>query len=329
MNSNLAIVAGVGAFSEQVLGLAEKKFPGHRKYVISGRPLDLLPGSASLGTFWRDRDARNGRSVLINPFRFGQIAAQLKRDRVTRFFLVGDIPKLRFAQVIASEFFFDGSVAPILDKEAFRYFSGAPEALSKSGKYFHSLKALVNDCGAEVKYACQLFNELNLGIEDNTSTPIPAGIRLQIPQMVDELLKRRAHPNVRGLRPSQAAVISGSSVVEIEKTGTDNLLEDFGQKHPRSMAPYLLKVPTAEFDPVFDEPTIGPATVENCAKHGVKGIVVCAETTRVVNKAATLRRAAQLELFIYSVPFSQLCDTYLLHRSEWARDFAKVVAPHS
>lgn len=129
-------------------------------------------------------------------------------------------------------------------------------------------------------------------------------------------------------RLSQAVIVDRNIIRGVEGKGTNDLLHRYGRSQNRTM-PFLLKLPSAEFDPALDQPTIGPDTFRLCKKVGIQGIVVCAETTVVVEKVATIEQANALDLFLYALPFSQLREVFLRHSpNSWAQTDPTSLQPH-
>lgn len=120
---------------------------------------------------------------------------------------------------------------------------------------------------------------------------------------------------LRDLSPydvGQATVVSGGRVVAVEgPEGTDRMLRRVagfsggGLFRPRpNRAGVLVKAAKRGQDIRVDLPTIGPRTVENAAKAGLRGIAVGAGSTLVLDESRTIEAADRLGLYVVGVPWS-------------------------
>jgi DUF1009 family protein len=107
----------------------------------------------------------------------------------------------------------------------------------------------------------------------------------------------------------QAAVLTGRRVLAIEgPEGTDRMLaraRSFGRGWFRRKSPIdgiLVKGPKRGQDLRVDLPAIGPVTVANAARAGLKGIAVASGFTLVLQSAETAALADRLGLFLIGVP---------------------------
>ncbi|KAA2237056.1 LpxI family protein [Salinarimonas soli] len=120
---------------------------------------------------------------------------------------------------------------------------------------------------------------------------------------------------LRDLSPhdvGQAAVVASGHVTAVEgPEGTDRMLDrarrfsirrPFGR--PVVGAGVLVKAAKRGQDMRVDLPTIGPRTVENAARAGLRGIAIGAGSTLVLEEARTVALADQLELYLVGVPWS-------------------------
>ncbi len=107
----------------------------------------------------------------------------------------------------------------------------------------------------------------------------------------------------------QSAIISGQRVVAIEgPEGTDWMiaraarLERGLRLRRRPRAGVIVKGPKQGQDLRVDLPAVGPRTVINAARAGLRGLAVTSGLTLVLNRPETVRLADKLGLFVVGVP---------------------------
>lgn len=314
----LALICGVGALSEKVREVAKEKYPNHTPYCISG----LLDGQSGI---WGERERRDRLSTPIHPFRFQDMGDHLLKGGSTSAFFVGDLPLQQLVPSqeyeLATRRMNPAILSTLVDQRGLHYLgrtSGRPYA-----RYFQALEALLHDCGVKPRHAIELFPEFNPRVGDNTKIEMPSAYRLILPQAVERLLEVRDERDAYGIRPSQSAIVAGGEIVAVESDGTDQLLKEYRAQRRRRLPGYLLKVPSVEFNAAFDEPTIGPHTMDLVAAAGLKGVAVCSEISRVFDLAATVSTANSQGLFLFATSFTQLRDAYLRRRPNcWAQAFS-------
>jgi DUF1009 family protein len=107
----------------------------------------------------------------------------------------------------------------------------------------------------------------------------------------------------------QSAIVSGHRVVAIEgPEGTDRMIARAARlerglnlrRIPR--AGVLVKGPKQGQDLRVDLPAIGPRTIANAAKAGLRGVAVTSGLTLVLNRAETVKLADKLGLFVVGIP---------------------------
>ncbi len=105
----------------------------------------------------------------------------------------------------------------------------------------------------------------------------------------------------------QAAVVADGQALGVETLqGTDAMLEFVAETSPRlrrSASGVLVKAPKPRQDLRFDMPAIGPVTVKAAAKAGLAGIFVESERVLLLDRAETLRVAAEADIFIFAEKF--------------------------
>ncbi|MFK7902634.1 MAG: LpxI family protein [Nitratireductor sp.] len=115
---------------------------------------------------------------------------------------------------------------------------------------------------------------------------------------------------IGGLDIGQASVAEDGRVIALEAVeGTDAMLARVaklrrdGRLHATPKIAVLAKMLKPEQDMRADLPAIGPKTVENVHKAGLKGIVVEAGKALILDRNATVKKAAELGIFIYGFDY--------------------------
>lgn len=132
--------------------------------------------------------------------------------------------------------------------------------------------------------------------------------------------KRNALPTIRlaveaaktigGLDVGQAAVAEDGRVVALEALeGTDAMLSRVaalrksGRLNTNPKMGVLAKMLKPEQDMRADLPAIGPKTITQIAKAGLKGIVIEAGKSIMLDRDATIKKADELNIFIYGYDY--------------------------
>jgi hypothetical protein len=302
MTKNLAIITGVGDLSEEVMRFAgDLDFP-YAQYIVTPWLPALIFSPARLLSELRSQSQPD--IVRINPYHFAPMRRELKSRKVTHAFFTGDFPPERFIQAAMTR----GSFRFILDSEALDYYAATPENRSPPVRYFLALARLLRDGGVEPLLACQVFPKLNLRA-GSLAYEAPSDITGGIDELIVKAARAQGDAPLRSIRLSQAFIIDDGEIADRETQGTNDLLSRFQSKSEKKF-PMLFKLPSVDFYPAFDQPTIGPHTVVACKNAGVRGIVFCAETTTVNHPDETVKCASDYKIFLYSIPFTQLRDLY-------------------
>ena len=319
LTENLGIVTGLGRLSYEVLTLAATLPAGHSHFRIK-------PWFPLIGDAYELVHEMLGRSkgAAIDPFHFSDIERNLVDNNIKRLFFTGDFPRTRFIQAQISKAW--SALSGLGDEKFIRYFSETDDDLSQPVRYFLALSRLLSDLEIRPLLAHEVFPQLNIA-------PGQASIRETPREIIDQLLdlivgvgKHLALMPRERNRFAQAVIVDNGIVAAVEARGTNELIRRYAKRQVKRM-PYLLKPPSVEFDPALDQPTIGPDTIQLCKEAGVRGIVVCAETTIIANKAATLQQINEYEMFLCALPFSELRRTYEQHFSNtWTRN-TTIAAP--
>ncbi|MEC8204146.1 MAG: UDP-2,3-diacylglucosamine diphosphatase LpxI [Pseudomonadota bacterium] len=99
----------------------------------------------------------------------------------------------------------------------------------------------------------------------------------------------------------QSIVIQDNIVIAIEAVeGTDAMIQRSGPLHREGPGGVLVKLLKPGQEKRADLPTIGPQTVENADKAGIRGIAIHASDTLFVDREQTIALADSLGLFIFS-----------------------------
>ena len=101
----------------------------------------------------------------------------------------------------------------------------------------------------------------------------------------------------------QATVVCGGYVLAVEAAeGTDEMLRRVAKLRKDGIVHHkggvLVKIPKSTQDIRVDMPVIGPVTVELVAKAGLSGIIVHANCVLCHDRAALIRRADELGVFV-------------------------------
>jgi len=317
LTERLGIVTGFGGLSEEVLALADKR-PGSENYIrFIVKP--WIPRPPNLfGVFSNRFDLSKG--VPIEPFRFIEIERALAQGKIKNVFFTGDFPRDRYLQAHFSTIW--GGFDKIADEKCYRYFNETDNDLSPPVRYFLALSRLLDDLKIKPLLASEIFSELNISAGcSSILRPAPEILAL-LPNLIVGVGKHLAlTPRKNRMRFAQAVIVDHGMIMEVEARGTNDLIYRYGKNKIKPRVPFLLKPPSVEFNPALDQPTIGPDTIEYCSAAGVQGIVVCAETTTIVNKTVTIQRVNDCGMFLYALPFSELQQTYVQHfPNTWMRN---------
>ena len=96
----------------------------------------------------------------------------------------------------------------------------------------------------------------------------------------------------------QAIIISNDKIIlEEDNKGTDFLINQFKNKNELA---FLVKVSKPNQDLRIDLPTIGPQTIKNIIKAGIKGIIVEEDKTFVDNPKLTFNLIKEYNIVYYA-----------------------------
>lgn len=307
MADNLAIVAGFGALSQEVDVLAALLPMNYTRYTIK----PWFPLSRDPIRRFTEFVRQTNRVTGLNPFYFSDIQREFQAKEITQVFLTGDFPPDRFWQARIGEAL--PALFKIADSKCVEYFDATPKKLSKAVRYFLALGQLLADLKITPLLASRIFPSLNLSTGCLSGRSIPQSILDNMPSVVANTVRALGEVPQDQNRFSQAVIVDRNIIWDVEAKGTNDLLNRYGSKAKNCDRPFLLKLPSPDFTPELDQPTIGPDTITLCNKVGIQGIVVCAETTIVAQKAITIEQINSLDMFLYALPFNQLREVYLRH----------------
>ncbi len=98
----------------------------------------------------------------------------------------------------------------------------------------------------------------------------------------------------------QALIIQNGLVLGVEAAeGTDELIKRCGEIKQEGEGPILIKVIKPGQDKRVDLPCLGPDTIINAGKFGIRGIASEAGSTLILDQNNTLKLADKLGIFIY------------------------------
>ncbi len=278
-----------------------------------GGPVAILAGSGRLPALLADELGRRGRPFRILAFRgFAERDVRRRADRVIDLLDIGGALST-LAEWGAAGVTMAGAVSrpsPAAALGAFAYFRNRRELediLSRGDD--HLLRKVVErleergfpvlgvrDLAPGLLARVGAYGAVAPAPEDDSA--IALGLRL-----------------LRDLSPydvGQATVVNGGRVVAVEgPEGTDRMLRRvraFSGAGWFTRAPdragVLVKAAKRGQDIRVDLPTIGPRTVENAARAGLKGIAIGAGSTLVLEEARTVEFADRLGLYLVGVPWS-------------------------
>lgn len=109
----------------------------------------------------------------------------------------------------------------------------------------------------------------------------------------------------------QAIIIQDGLVLGIEAIeGTDALMERAGLLQRSGLGGVLIKLAKHQQEQRVDLPTIGPETIHNAVKSGLRGIAIEAGRTLLLNREETLNLAQEKGLFMIGLESAQ-CRAFL------------------
>lgn len=99
----------------------------------------------------------------------------------------------------------------------------------------------------------------------------------------------------------QSLVVEEGRIIGIEAAeGTNGLIARCGE-YLNKDGGILIKLKKVGQDRRVDLPTIGIETIENIAHNGLKGVVIEAGNTLIIDKENVMKRADELGIFVYGV----------------------------
>lgn len=309
MIDGLGIITGTGGMTDRILGLAKKHSLAHKRYYIE----PMLPQLIDFLRFLHKRQpSTSAHPTGLHPFKFGQIAQQLRADEIKCVYFCGNFPKDRYIQLLITRQLF-GTFDNVADLEFRSFHARTSSNLSQPTRYYLSLTALLKTLDITPIFAKDLFPELIAPSGVVTRALPPDSLYAQLPGLLVTLGKQIEFQAAKRLRLTQAAIVDDGVIIDVETTGTDSLLAKFAASSVGRRAPYLLKLPSVDFNPALDQPTIGPTTVANCTRAGLSGIVICSDITTIVDKQLTITELDKAGLFLYGIPLAQLVEIYRSH----------------
>lgn len=100
----------------------------------------------------------------------------------------------------------------------------------------------------------------------------------------------------------QAMIIQNGLILGVEAAeGTDDLLKRCGEIKQEGDKPIMVKICKVDQDRRVDLPCIGPDTIENAKKFGIRGIAAEAGSSLILEQAKTIKLANEYKIFIVGV----------------------------
>lgn len=228
----------------------------------------------------------NSNYIVAGIGQVGKILSFFKKQKVTHVILAGGVRKPNLYDVKVD---FKGSI--LLAKILKNKFLGDNSLLSTIITYLESF-------GYMILSVDELLPELHLGIGNNNNISFNQILESDIKLGVN-LINTLADFDI-----GQAAIIQNGRVISVEAAeGTDNMIVrtrkyiEKNDKHPA----ILVKLKKYSQDRRIDLPTIGVKTIKNLIDSNIKGIVLDAANTIVIDKIKVLKYAEENKIFIYGV----------------------------
>jgi DUF1009 family protein len=323
-STDLAIVTGLGPLSEAILRDAKNQNLTYKRYNISSFPFSLSAPYTIFSSF----ASRSGQIDSLDPFKFSAIEAALKSASIKRIFFTGDFPVSRFVQAALLQRL--PRLAFTADRKFSEYYADTDEKCSRPVRYFLALRRLLDACGARPLLASEIFPSFNLDHGPNSELSPPEPVLTRLHDTVLGLARLIEATALERDSLTQAAIIDNGIPMQLEERGINEMIDTYNRRRIQRVAPYLLKPPSVGFHPALDQPVIGPTTIEHCQKAGIKGIIVCAETTIVADKPRTIAAVNAARMYLYAMSYLELSALYMGNFPEtWARSVAIGASPPS
>jgi UDP-2,3-diacylglucosamine hydrolase len=277
-------------------------------------PLAMIVGGGSIPAAVADAVTRRGRSVVMFPIRGWADPAAVEKYphhwlaliQVGRFLRNARAAGCRDVVFIGAafrppfrSFRLDWEALRILPRVAFGYRGGDDHLLSTAARIFE-------DHGFRIVGAHEVAPEILM----------PRGpVGSIAPSERDRADIARALSLLRAIGPfdvGQAVVVAENNVIAIEAVGgTDSMLAHVADLRARGRLStaagvgVLVKAPKPHQDRRFDLPAIGPRTVAEAARAGLRGIAVVAGSAIVAEPAAVAAAADKANMFVVGVDEEQ------------------------
>ncbi len=224
-----------------------------------------------------------GKSDLILKYNeLGNIFKYLRINSIPQVLFLGKIKKKKLINIRP-----DFITLYYLIKLLLFYFKGDGELLNKVLELFISKDIKIIDPRVLLlNNLCKRYDNKALGPNNSLSKKEAKEFFL--------LAKKFGEKDI-----GQAVIISDNKVVLGEdKNGTDHLIKNF-KKSKFSKPAFLVKVSKPNQDLFIDLPTIGPTTISNIIKAGIKGLIVEDNKTLIENPKLTLKMIKENNLLYH------------------------------
>ena len=278
-------------------------------------PLGILCGSGALPYTVADAVRRQGRPVVLFPFRhvadefsvarythawislgqFGRFISLARAHNCTDLVWIGGLVRPSLWHIR-----FDLKTILLLPKIAVAFRGGDNHLLTGIGRLFEQQ-------GFRLHGAHEVAPEIL----------VPAGALAGRPpnesERADILLGWRLLSSIGSYDVGQSAVIANGHVLAVEGVeGTDGMLDRIaamrlaGRDTSRRGTGVLVKASKAGQDQRFDLPTIGPKTIDGVARAGLAGVAVVAGLTIIAEADRLKADAERAGIFVYGLEASTI-----------------------
>ena len=225
---------------------------------------------------------KNKNSFFINIGKFGEILKLIKSKKCNKVIFAGNIIKPKLLKLK-------------LDLKGLFYI---PRILKASKKGDAAILKVLIKILSENKIKVIKLNTFNpeLTLKRGIYTKIKPTL-----QEKEEIIKGiKKLKKINSYNHTQAVIIRDNKVISKEtRKGTKEMIKSIPKSKIKKGI--LIKLPKAKQDLRVDLPTIGIDTFKDCAKVGVKGIVIKSNQNIILDKEDCIKYANQNKLFLITI----------------------------
>ena len=225
---------------------------------------------------------KNKNSFFINIGKFGEILKLIKSKKCNKVIFAGNIIKPKLLKLK-------------LDLKGLFYI---PRILKASKKGDAAILKVLIKILSENKIKVIKLNTFNpeLTLKRGIYTKIKPTL-----QEKEEIIKGiKKLKKINSYNHTQAVIIRDNKVISKEtRKGTKEMIKSISKSKIKKGI--LIKLPKAKQDLRVDLPTIGIDTFKDCAKVGVKGIVIKSNQNIILDKEDCIKYANQNKLFLITI----------------------------